>query len=430
MLKQNEINMDEHLLQHIWQHQLYNQYNMQTTQGARVEVISHGILNTNAGPDFFNAQIMIGNIKWYGCIEIHKKSSDWNVHKHSEDKLYNSVVLHVVAEYDCDIVNSTGTVIPTLVLDFNQKIAKNYMQLTESKRWIACEDHFNIIDPLLLSMWTESLAIERIERKSENILKMIDETQSNYNEVFYRLLSINLGFKTNAEPFEMVSRLLPLKIIRKFADNIIRVEAALFGQAGFLEHSTVDEYHARLKQEFGMLKHRFSLSPIDVSIWKFFRMRPSNFPPQRIAQLASIIVQGADLIGLLLSANNLTELISYFKNPVSDYWKNHVNFGKKSKKSYLCIGKESINNIFINTVVPFAFVYGIKYGDQKLKDKALSWLENIEAENNSALRKWQTIGANIENAKQSQAFLELKNEYCANKKCLQCRIGSRIVAEV
>jgi len=421
--------MDEQLLQHIWQHQLYYSQDLHTTKGKRVEIINPGTLNKDAGPDFYCSQIMIGDIKWHGCVEIHKKASDWNAHKHSEDKMYNSVVLHVVADYDCDIYNSEGAEIPALVLNFNPKITKNYQQLYESNLWVACEKSFNIIDPFLLSIWLESLIIERLERKSVNILKILSENQNNYNETFYQMLSLNLGFKTNAAPFEIVSRQLKLQTLKKFADDILKVEAAIFGMAGFLENQPVDEYQATLKREFEVLKSRFSLTPVEQTMWKFFRMRPTNFPTQRLAQLSSIIANSTDFVGLLLNIKDLNELTEHFRKPVSDYWQNHINFGKKSSKKHYSLGKESINNILINTVVPFLFVYGLKHGDEELKNKALSWLENIETEDNQIIRKWQTL-TTIENAKQSQAFLELKNEYCTNKRCLQCRIGSRIVAEV
>lgn len=422
--------MDEALLQYIWLYQLYDNYDLKTTQGEPVQIFFQGYHNTDAGPDFFNAKIQIGATTWAGNVEIHKKTSDWNIHRHSCDNAYNNVILHVVAEHDCEVFNNNGTIVPALILKYNRKIAQNYKQLYDSRNWVPCQTYFESTDSSVLELWLESLVIERLERKSTHILNLLDKTQNHYNEVFYRLFTINLGQKTNTDSFERLSRNLPLQTLSKFADNITQVEAVLYGQAGFLEGETIDEYHAVLQKEFQILKQRFSLVPFDKSIWKFFRMRPANFPTQRIAQLAAIISHGTNFTGLVLEVKNLSKLYSYFQQSVSNYWEKHINFGKPTRTKHRCAGKQTISNIFINTIIPFIFVYGINHDNEELKNKALSWLEQIDAENNHIIEKWKTIGANIKNAKHSQAFIELKNEYCTKKRCLQCPVGSRIVSEV
>ncbi|MBR4114767.1 MAG: DUF2851 family protein, partial [Bacteroidales bacterium] len=108
--------MTEAFLQYVWQHQLMCQDKLFTTSNEQIQVVKIGTFNSNAGPDFLNAKIKIGETLWAGDVEIHIKSSDWNTHGHQLQKSYNSVILHVVAIHDKEICTENGTQIPTLIL--------------------------------------------------------------------------------------------------------------------------------------------------------------------------------------------------------------------------------------------------------------------------------------------------------------------------
>ncbi len=73
----------------------------------------------------------------------------------------------------------------------------------------------------------EFSSIERFQRKSESILKIFYETGNDWEETFYRILARYFGFRVNTEPFEMLATALPLRIIRKHADNWFQIEALL-----------------------------------------------------------------------------------------------------------------------------------------------------------------------------------------------------------
>ncbi len=418
------------LLQHIWQYGLYDRRAMKTTDGLDIEVVSPGMHNTNAGPDFIDARIKIGSTLWVGCVEIHRKSSDWQLHKHSGNPAYNNVVLHVVLEHDTEIRTQNGVLIPVTELKFHPKIEQNYRQLYESRLWIPCESRFSSIEPIFLNMWIESLSVERMERKSEAIISMVKHTNQNYNEAFYRLLASNFGFKTNAAPFERLARSLPIATINKIAGNAVAIEAALFGQAGFLSNTPVDDYQQMLQQEYLVLQHRFSLTGLSANEWKFFRLRPANFPTVRLAQFSALLAKNTDFMGLILDSPQVPQLRELFRLEVSDYWQTHHQLGKESKRKTLSLGNDSIDNILINTVCPFLFVYGLQHGDEVLKNRALGWLEDISAEENNVISGWRRMGANAENARHSQAYLELKTRYCDARRCLECQVGCRLVAEV
>ena len=108
--------MKEGFLHYLWNYQLFDISKLATVQGDAITILKRGIYNHNSGPDFFNAQIVIGNQKWAGNVEIHLKSSDWYLHHHEEDANYENVILHVVWEHDTDIFRKDNSKLPTLVL--------------------------------------------------------------------------------------------------------------------------------------------------------------------------------------------------------------------------------------------------------------------------------------------------------------------------
>lgn len=419
-------------MQHIWKYQLYDRQSMKTVAGEEFQVISAGIHNSDAGPDFVEARIKIGDTIWVGSVEIHRQASDWNLHKHSANPAYDNVILHVVVENNCEITTCNNRQIPVYVMKYNAKMAHNYNFLYESRRWIPCESCFGAIDSTFLNIWIESVFVGRLERKYAETVSLLASLNNDFNELFYRLLVRNFGFKVNSIPFERLACSLPLSVIKKFADNRLLIEAALFGQAGLLASETGhnDDYKALLCREYDILRHRFGLTPMSYYEWKFFRLRPANFPSTRIAQLSAMFATSVDFTGLIVDTHQIDKLYRYFSHEVSEYWRNHYNFGKITTRKVSALGQQSINGIMINTVSPFLFAYGTFNADENQRCKAVEWLEQVPAENNSIVAKWRSLGAEINTARQSQAYLELKSQYCDKLRCLDCQIGCRLVAEI
>ena len=82
--------MPEILLHYIWQHCLWAGFPQTTTDGRPVEILSVGQHNIDAGPDFANVHLRIGEQEWYGNVEIHLTSSDWYTHKHHLNPAYGN----------------------------------------------------------------------------------------------------------------------------------------------------------------------------------------------------------------------------------------------------------------------------------------------------------------------------------------------------
>ncbi|OQX97872.1 MAG: hypothetical protein B6I20_11840 [Bacteroidetes bacterium 4572_117] len=421
--------MEEKVLYFIWKYKLYDTKKLTCTNGKLLQILNHGMQNHNAGPDFFNAKIKIDDTLWAGNVEMHLKSSDWNKHKHQNDKAYNNVILHVVFDDDIEIFNENKDKVPALKLSLNQALTNKYKELLENENKLSCGDDIKTVEQFRLKMWFDNILFERLNEKTKIINEKLEINKNNWEEVFYQMMARNFGFNLNAEPFERLARSLPLKYLAKHHNNLMQIEALLYGQAGFLNNNYPDMYFQDLKKEYLHLQRKFKLRPIEKHSWKFLRSRPSNFPFIRISQFANLIYQSSTLFSKIINANNIKEIQGFFEINASEFWSTHYTFEKKSEKKEKKIGKTSINNIIINTIVPFTFLYGNFKDNQTLKDKAITFLESINPENNYITRMWNAVGIKANNAFLSQALIQQTKNYCQKNKCLDCGIGSEILKQ-
>lgn len=420
--------MTENFLQFVWKHRLLPTKINVTVDKQKVQIINPGQQNFDAGPDFFNARVQIGETKWAGNVEIHQKASDWLRHKHEQDAAYDNVILHVVLENDAEVQNSKGDRVPTMILNYPQHLEANYLKLLESNQWIACADRFAEIDPMALQIWYHRLLVERLQEKTSAIVERLELNKNDWNETFYQFLARNFGMKVNAIPFELLARALPLSVLAKHKNNLFQLEALLFGSAGLLNEQLLgDDYYLTLRKEFSFLYKKYQLKPVDSHLWKFLRLRPVNFPTIRLAQFAALIHQSSALFSTLIELDELAKIRQLFQVKASPYWDTHYRFNKSSGKRQKQLGELTFQNILINTVVPFLFVYGDFHNRQPLKDKALDLLEKLQAEKNSIIRNWEELGVSVRSAYESQALIQLKNCYCNSKKCLNCHVGTKLI---
>lgn len=421
--------MKEDFLQYIWRMGLFDHSELVTTGGEKIKILDNGTLNTDAGPDFHNAQVIIAGTRWAGNVEIHLQSSDWNKHQHQKDKAYNNVILHVVLDEDEPVQSEQGIQIPCLTLKKRIKkgLEKKYRRLMENEHWIPCQHQFHTVSEITKNSWMDRLMVERLEGRMEQFEKKLTNNKNDWESTFYLFLVRSFGMKVNNEPFEQLAHSLPLKTLLKHKRNLFQMESLLFGQAGLLDGTFEDEYPATLKKEYSFLQKKYNLTPLPKEIWKFMRMRPANFPTIRIAQLATLIHQSEHLFSKIIAAKNNEELINLFQLRLSNYWKTHYIFDKASSSRKKTLGKQAIQLLVINTIAPFIFLYGSKQGDDRYKDKALDLLDAISPEKNKIINEWLKLGITPKSAYQTQALLQLKKMYCDNKKCVTCSIGHQVL---
>ena len=403
--------------------------NLKTNNGQIVEVIGPGQYNTNAGPDFFNARLMIDGTLWAGNVEIHIYASDWQRHQHHMDPAYDSCILHVVYDNDASTLRMNGSPIPVIELKSRlpSYLWENYLKLIGTRGWIPCQHRLHEIDEVTWRNTIDKMIIERIESKVQQILIALKGNKEDWEECFYQHLSRNFGFQLNAMPFEMLSRSLPLRIIRKERNRLIDIEALLFGQAGMLSEELNENYPMQLSEIYRHMSKKYSLKNIPFSSWKLLRLRPYNFPALRLAQLAVILMECPTLFTTLTDLSSFKKIISIFEVEASEYWNTHYHFNKSSLFKIKKLGNASIQNIMINTCIPFIYAWGKYNGVNDKMETALSFLRLLPAEDNHLIKRWKDLGAVVHTSVDTQALMQLKLLHCAEKKCLTCNIGNRLI---
>ncbi len=421
--------MKEFVLHYVWQHRLFVQHDLFTTDGKKIEVIDVGKLNMHAGPDFFNAKIKIENTIWAGNVEIHNLSSDWNKHKHQLDANYKNVILHVVRKADVPVFLPDGQLIPQLEISFSKEIEKNIDSLLLSTKWIACEDKLLNVSRLYWYDWKTTLLAERLMQKTHEIYDLLSLNGNNWEETCFVVLAKSFGFSVNKTGFLRMAKTIPWTVLLKTKHNLLSLEALLFGQAGLLnEMKESDDYLLGLKQEYQILQARYLLKPIDSQLWRMLRLRPDNFPYIRISQFASLLYMQENLFNKIIQARKLDELICILqKIKVSVYWRKHYRPNELSKEKDKNLGIHSIYSILINAFLPVIFSYGERYQDDEIKNRALAFIDEIPPENNYITRNWRDLGVSMETAGDTQALIHLFKNYCDKKNCLRCRIGYKLL---
>ncbi len=421
--------LKEDFIQYLWRVKKIYLNDLKTTEGETIEILETGRHNTNAGPDFLDAKIKIDGILLVGNVEMHLRSSEWIKHKHQHDLAYQNVILHVVLVEDEIIYHGNKSRIPCLELRSRipPRISKTYLKIINNETWIPCQHLFHKVSKIQLGLWLDRLLVERLQRKTAYIGERLDATQNDWETCFFQMLCRSFGTRVNAEPFEWLARVIPLSILAKHQDRLLHIEALLFGQAGMLEREFVDAYPQKLKKEYQFFRKKYGLEPIHLASWKMLRLRPANFPTIRIAQLAVLIFKSRHLFSKSLAAQNVKEIENMFNLNVSTYWQTHYVFDKKTVKRKKTMGKSTIHLLIINTIAPFLFIYGKKKGEQRYQDRALKLLTEIPAEQNKIITRWKELGLKPTSAYETQALLELKNNFCDHKACLSCTVGHQVL---
>lgn len=409
----------------------FDHRDLRTTEGEEVEISDFGEYNTHAGPDFFNARIRIGENTWAGNVEMHIRASEWATHAHAADPAYHNVILHVVWEEDRPALRHDGARIPCITLKERtpQAVLDAYLTLEHESDAIPCRRFFGKTPEILRLNWYDRLIVERLEERAEAAARALEQAQGSWEEAFYNRIAYTFGLKVNAEPFEMLARSLPLRVLAKHKNDLTQLEALLFGQAGMLNQLFSDEYPQILQREYEHLRHKYGLTPLPDGAWKFLRLRPANFPSVRIAQFAALIHRSAHLLSKTLEAADVRELTHLYTAEPSPYWRNRYQLDKVSGVRDKRIGKDFLGRLWINAVIPFVFYYGSQMHRKDLQEKALLWLEALPPEGNAILDRWAELGAPARNAWQSQALLHLQSRYCLPRRCLSCAIGNAILKQ-
>ncbi len=418
--------MTERLLQFIWQFQYFNAVALTDVDGEPLAILHPGTLNTNQGPDFSEAKVKVGNTLLVGNVELHLKTSDWDSHQHTTDSNYNSIILHVVWQHDKQPENTPACAVLVLQDRVSTLLLQQYETLMQAVSFVPCAKHLPALSDVAWLSWKERLAAERLERKADEIIHRLQQTKQHWEEVFWWMLARNFGIKVNADLFEQVAQSISINILAKHKNQIHQLEALLLGQANLLNQKMEESYPKMLQKEYQFLKQKYQLVQPKKSP-DFLRMRPANFPTVRLAQLAMLVNKSSHLFSTIKSTATLKEIQQLFDVTANDYWHYHYQIDEATDYHPKKLGRQMVDNIIINTIIPVLFAYGLYTKDEAIKTKAILWLTNLSPEQNTITRNWVKYGVKNYNALDAQALIELKNNYCQYHKCLDCAIGNAIL---
>lgn len=424
--------MDEKFISYIWFNRLFNS-TQQTLLGEKVEIVSVGTPNTDAGPDVFNAKVKIDNRLWAGCVEFHVKATDWHKHHHDGNPDYDHVILHVVLDADEQVMDSKDLPIPTIRIAFPHFMLDNYARLISAATQNnadagspkECLANIRQSDSLTLHSWFDRLIVERLEEKVTIIENILRSSNNNWEEAFYISICRAMGFGKNSDAMQAVAQSIPLNIIAHHRDNIEQIEALLLGQAGMLNglvpSCSTEQIWIR---EYQFLKNKFSLKPIQGPSFKMLRMRPSGFPTIRMAQTAAILHHTDHLLRQIIESSDINAIRSLFSFSASDYWTTHYKIGTESARHSTSLSKSSIDILIINTVVPFLFIYGRSISNYAMQERAIDLLQILPPERNAIVEQFTLPDIKWKSAYDTQALLHLHRRYCLEHNCLRCHLGA------
>lgn len=421
--------MLEDLIQFIWRSKTVLNKPLRLSNGMPVEVMNPGLLNSNQGPDFLFAQILMDDVIWNGHVEIHLKSSDWLVHRHDEDPNYQNIVLHVVWVHDQE-VRYKDRILPCLELKnyVDTELLDRYQILMNQSGSIACNSFIDTIPTELKTIQIERMMVERLEQKTEQLKLELETTQWDWEDLFYKKIAHYLVAPVNSEAMDSLTAKITRQLFLKNSSDLIELQSLFFGVAGFLESSCQDEYFKLLNAHFSHQQLKYSLHTMDAFEWKLLRLRPAHFPALRIAQLTALLFKLPYLFSSILEVQKLNSIYPLLDAAPGLYWENHFGFsGMSNSKNLATIGKQTKEILIINALIPFLFAYGTVQQKNEYCHRALDWIQRLKAEKNNIVYMWKSFNFAMDHAGQSQGGIQLFRHHCMDKKCSSCLIGNEIL---
>jgi hypothetical protein len=451
--------MREELLHFIWRHRYFNQQELFTEAGESLQILSPGELHRDQGPDCRNARIIIGGRSYTGPVEIHVRASDWVRHAHDGDDHYRDTILHVVWENDWrggDGKPPTPGGIPILVLQSRvpKLLLDRYDRWMKGPVFVPCEGQLGQVDHTLRTGWQRELVLQRLHRRMGYIQGCLEANKQHWEGVAWQLIAQSMGSPVNKTAFGSMARSLPVELLARHRSQPLQLEALLLGQAGLLEGAFGEDYPQSLQREYRFLQTKWGLRPVGEPV-SFLRMRPAHFPTVRLVQLAALMGTGAGWLPRILEAGSPWEILAGTAVAAGGYWANHWTLERRTKSGPHTdlwmksaepapkpdrlmkpanpgpkrLGPDMQQCLLVNAFIPLLYAYGCLRNEPAHRRKALDWLKELKAERNVLLSGWRRLGVSPMHAADGQALLELKQEYCNKRRCLDCAIGCALLGQ-
>lgn len=401
----------EAFLHLIWQTKQYSALTpVGSIAGQSIEVIDPGVLNMDAGADFFNAKVKIGGILWAGNVEIHTTASEWQRHSHYTDPAYNSVILHVVEHYDAEVFDSSGRSVPTAVLAVPESLHSKAKSLMAEHNPIACAHLLPTLPSEFVHHWLAQLLEQRLQDKLRRMHLLWQGLSKSWDEALYHSVLYYLGHGINGEVMIRLAQRLPLKYLLWHRDNPLQVEALLIGTAGLMACLSQGERRTLMEREYQFLSHKYRLQPLEQKDWKRARMRPASLPERRLLQMAQLVCNQLWSIQALLEADGIEALRKLFGR--------YAVGGSEAELS-----PQIVDGLIINVAIPLRLLAAGELQRSELQADTYRLLKDLPLEYNKVTRLYGRLGMPMCHAADGQALLHLYKHYCQRRSCMYCPAG-------
>lgn len=438
----------EAVVHDLWGALRFDASDLRTAGGESIAILDPGTPNPDAGPDFSNARLRIGELEWVGDVEIHRTSGEWREHRHDADPAYDRVVLHVVLDADRHtgtLRRNDGTPLPELVLLPHLKSSLRALLHGFYSRPPApfyCAPRWPEVPEAVWRPWVRRLGRERIQRKAAALAEGYLQRPDLEALLFERVMRA-LGYAPNADAMLALALRLPLERLRALP-ALADVEAVLFGTAGLLPepahlgriHPDARPYVEDLWARYLRHAHGAPVRPLSPLHWQFARLRPANAPTRRIAQAAALVAPGGllhrDPIPSLLDAveapRPLAALRALLRSAEpSDFWAAHVRFEHLATPSSARLGRNRCDVILLNAVLPVLLLHADQLGEPDLEERVLRLFERMPAPRNAETERFAQLGTRAQNALEAQGLQELYRTRCRLGHCLSCAVGQHLL---
>ena len=290
----------ERLLHRLWREQRLAARPLPADDGSRIQVIFPGWPNGDRGPDFHGAMLATEEGRLLqGDVELHIHARDWRHHGHDRDPAYDKVVLHVAWRGGAEspgAQTAAGSRVPTVclegLLDLPVEVLLLAGQAPEADPR-PCVRH-GAPDQRSMAAILDREGEKRFLGKAAALAG--DAAAMGPEQALYRALLEALGYSKNREPFSKLAERLPLEVLRGLVagkppgQRQSLLQALLFGAAGLLPSQRGLEVEVAPEvQELEGLWASYGARGPAPWMWQFFRVRPENGPPRRIAAAAALV---------------------------------------------------------------------------------------------------------------------------------------------
>ncbi len=418
--------MNEALFQFIWASKALGAGPFHLVDGRKVDILHPGFQHLGAGPDFFHAKIRIDGLLWAGNVELHLEEKGWREHRHHIDPAYENVILHVVLKAGAITLTALGRTVPVLeVGDFlPHEVVSRYAKLMLRHQDVPCAALFQPVHAAMLDELAPDLWIQRLHARADQITALVGQLAGDWHTALCIWVTRTLGGPQNADGFEWVGRQLPWSRLWRCRGDADRVEAHVFGAAGFLLGKAKDEYHATLQREFAL----FGNPPKMTFPWQWGGVRPGAYPTVRLAMLSALVAGLGEWWEWFVHPPATETWMQQMQLPLRSYWQTHVDFGKQARRRQTAhIPQSLLQHLLVNVALPFQFAYARWQGHTALMQDAAQRALDVKPSKHYITEVWKSLGWKVSNAQQEQAAIHLFKQFCTHKKCLSCALGKHML---